>query len=119
MTKLDTRAARCDLTSRECCKLICGALVGVGAVLRSQELTRSVFGAAYRAFSGAGTGEVAELSGDADRTVTLVVLAATLGAIQEQAAPGAMDTALKWIYEQGDAFWSAVLVTTGETSDES
>jgi hypothetical protein len=118
VTKLDTRDARCDLTSRECCKLISAALagaLGTGLPLRA---VRSLITIAHNAAAGDVNVSqlehaVLELNGlgpeDAVRLSAVSrMLGAVVAGVSEQAVPGNVDIALTWIYEQGDNFWEAM-----------
>lgn len=118
MTKLDTRAARCDLTSRECCKLLCGALAGAMPLVARPETIRLFFQTLYAAAVGDADKTrraIEALSGlDLDPHDLVAIecvsrmFGATIGAVGEQAAPGALDDAVKWIGERGDDFWAAL-----------
>ena len=120
-TKLDTRPARCDLTSRECCKLICGALSGTIAAGIRPAIVRRIFtvmwtlGDIARAQRSASEEErqlmADSLTGQYDVSEGLhiatasTMISAILAAIDEQAAPGALGTAFDWVHERGDDFW--------------
>lgn len=114
--KLDTRPARCDLTSRECCKLLCGVLAGATPLFAQPDTVRRFFRVLYVTASGDQDGcrkAVEALSGlelNVHDSVALECVSrlfgAVLGAITEQAAPGAMDDAIKWIAERDDSFWA-------------
>lgn len=105
MTRLDTRAARGDLTSRECCKIISGVLFGAASYLPVESLRAVLMAARVKT--------VPELEAQTEllKQVPLVVLSilgAVLGALSEQAAPGAMNDAIDWILERGDEYWAAL-----------
>ena len=123
-TKLDTRAARCDLTSRECSKLICGALAGaLGAGVERETLQQMIKVINLVQYENAETRATygleiltlmkeikAHESVAAGTSAKMLMLGAMLGAIQEQAAPGSMRDACRWILQQGDDFWQALQV---------
>jgi hypothetical protein len=118
-TKLDTRAARCDLTSRECCKLICGALGGALGAGVEQEVLRQMlkivslvqFEDAVTSMSDAAEAIAMMKQREtvaAGTSGTMMMFGAILGAINEQAAPGSMRDACRWILQQEDDFWQAL-----------
>ena len=118
-TKLDTRPARGDLTSRECCKLLCGALAGAMIGLKAP-IVRHIFEIMWMvgdsARKGSTTAEdvqrvASQLVGQYDPIEGLRVppitalLSSVVAAIDDQAAPDAVATALDWIHERDDDFW--------------
>jgi hypothetical protein len=121
-TKLDTREARCDLTSRECSKLLCGALAGaIGAGVEIgtlQKLIRIINLVQYEdpesrpGYSVELLGLMKEIQGYdsvvAGTSAKVMMLGAMIGAITEQAADGSMRDACRWILEQREEFWQAM-----------
>lgn len=123
MVHLDTREARCDLTSREACKLLCGLLAGCVVAGIETGLLRKFFEAAvgmvqrpvsehsvdqaeeriqelFMSFDGLPITEATRLR------AILTMLSAALGAIGEQTPADALMTACQWIIER-DEVWQA------------
>jgi len=97
-TKLDTRPARCDLTSRECCKLICGALSGAMIGLKAPTVRR-IFEMMWMVGDSARKGSTTEE--DLQRVASQLV-----GQYDPiEGLPGAVATAFDWIHERDDDFW--------------
>lgn len=132
-THLDTRPARGDLTSRECCKLFSAALAGAVATGLPVAVIRTLFTIAHCAACGVQDSDqfdqvlksVLQLNehelGPADAvrlSCVSVMLSSVLGGIQEQAAPEASETALHWISEQGDPFWDALTQQTEQAREQ-
>lgn len=102
--KLDPRAVRKDLTSRECSRILAGMLY---EVIRSGdvdfELARKTVLMEWRLTAG---DELDQVSGACDVTVSLTVAGWKAG-VWDMAAPGAVRDALRW-WAQSDAGWLAL-----------
>ena len=123
MVKLDTREARCDLTSREASKLLCAVLAGcVGAGFRIT-LLREFFAVCTSMAADPGNlvndGKLERLQkvlvGINGMPVTeaaklhtiLAVMSAAFAGIAEQTPDGALVTVSQWISEH-DEVWQAL-----------
>ena len=117
--KLDTRPARCDLTSRECCKLLSGILGGaldtglpvaaVRAVLIIlRESSKAASGDLERTATALATFDGMVITDTIQLKLLFSMLGAACGAIIEQAAPDALEDAVDWILERDDDYWSAL-----------
>lgn len=131
MTKLDTHPARCDLTSRECCKLLCGIAAGVVGTGVPIEALRRMFGILHLVARGGSTAldvdRMAGLIEGLDLNIlqmiavrcSMTLLGATMGAIAEQASVGALETALDWINEHEEVWETAFGTLTPPKGAES
>jgi len=110
VTKLDTRPARCDLTSRECAKLLCGIAAGA-LVHHSVEAVRLTLGFTVASIlvldDEATMARIRSLhcpKGDVLTEAAATLWGAAMGAIAEQAAPGALRTAWEWMHDRDDVW---------------
>ena len=103
MTHLDPRPARCDMTSRECCKLLTATLTAM-LVFCPAEQARQLFRiSAAPVIESDPPKDWPSDYGPASAPLA-ALLSALLSALAEQAAPGALRTACDWILEHDDAW---------------
>lgn len=114
--RLDTRARRQDLTSRECCSLISGTLaglIGIGLSTNAvKNLVRLLYHVSKQRQDDVEAAVVELYNADAVELARLRdgahMLGAVLGTLEDNARGGAMETALLWIVERDDRFWEAL-----------
>jgi len=131
VTKLDERPVRKDLTSRECSRLLCAVIAGAASAGVTPARLRGLF-EILRVLAAPApqsildgpldtelwrkTWDEAHLCEALRMQMTSALIGALAGALDEQAAPGALEDAVAWINENDD-LWAALPTGPSEKSD--